>query len=190
MHPDRLGDASPAERALAERRMREINEAWDTLRDPARRKAYDDERLARARRPAASASSGRTGARRPAPGNRPVPVVGDDDDLVDVLPPMTGLQAGLFRHLPWVVLVVVFGAIFVLSAYAGSDDPVEPGPADPLVAGACVDVAPGPTATIVGCDGPHELQIVERVVLASDCPEGTEVRRLSDDGRYDCVVPS
>jgi hypothetical protein len=166
--------------------MREINEAWEVLQDPVKRRAYDDERLGRARRRPSAPSGGPTSARRPSP---PV-VAADDDDLVDVLPPMTAVQAGLFRHLPWVVLVVVFTLIFVLSAYAGSggDEPA-PVPGADLVAGACVDVAPGPSATVVPCSGPHELEIVERVVEASDCPGGTEVRRLGVDGRFDCVVP-
>ena len=37
LHPDRQQTASPAERRLAERRMREVNEAWAVLRDPRRR---------------------------------------------------------------------------------------------------------------------------------------------------------
>ncbi len=41
LHPDRHHEANEAERALADRRMREINEAWNTLREPSRRKNYD-----------------------------------------------------------------------------------------------------------------------------------------------------
>lgn len=44
LHPDRHHGEAPAEKALAERRMREINEAWTTLKDPARRSAYDSTR--------------------------------------------------------------------------------------------------------------------------------------------------
>ncbi|QGG95502.1 J domain-containing protein [Actinomarinicola tropica] len=40
-HPDRHADSPPAARAEAERRMRQINEAWRELRDPARRDRYD-----------------------------------------------------------------------------------------------------------------------------------------------------
>jgi curved DNA-binding protein CbpA len=183
LHPDHAGSGSPAERALADRRMREINESWQVLQDPARRRAYDDDRIGAARRRPTS-----TARPRGAPSSAPVPV-DDDADLVDVMPPMTAVQAGLFRHLPWVVLVLVFGTIFVLSAYAGGgDDPAPDASTSSATAGDCVDVAAGPSTTIVPCDGPHELEIVQRVVLASDCPEGTEVRRLGRDGRYDCVV--
>lgn len=41
LHPDRHLEATAAERSLADRRMREINEAWNVLRDPGRRAAYD-----------------------------------------------------------------------------------------------------------------------------------------------------
>ncbi|MCO5318469.1 MAG: J domain-containing protein [Microthrixaceae bacterium] len=41
LHPDRHLEATPAERKLADRRMREINEAWNVLRDPQRRASYD-----------------------------------------------------------------------------------------------------------------------------------------------------
>jgi predicted Zn-dependent protease with MMP-like domain/curved DNA-binding protein CbpA len=40
-HPDHFATASPAEQAHAERRMREVNEAYDVLGDPARRHAYE-----------------------------------------------------------------------------------------------------------------------------------------------------
>lgn len=166
--------------------MREINESWRVLQDADRRRAYDDERLREARRPHTTAPSSPGTA-----GRASVPAAVDDDDLVDVLPPMTGLTAGLFRHLPWVVLVVVFGAIFILSAYAGgrSSGSSEVTPTAASVrAGTCVDVLSGPTTTVVSCDGPHELEIVDRVDEATACPPGTERRRLGTDGLLDCVV--
>lgn len=182
LHPDRMGGASPTERALAERRMREINESWEVLQDPARRRAYDAERLASPRRP--------TAASAPAPA-RPQPDAGRgteaDGDLVDV---GGGRHLGLPRHLPWVVLLVVFGVIFVLSAYAGSGggEPSDaPAATVPAVVGACLDVAPGPSTTIVPCDGPHELEVVARASETERCPDGTERRRLSTDGMLDCV---
>ena len=41
-HPDGHADRSPAERAHADRRMRDVNAAWSALSDPARRRAYDE----------------------------------------------------------------------------------------------------------------------------------------------------
>ncbi|HUF33303.1 MAG TPA: DnaJ domain-containing protein [Acidimicrobiales bacterium] len=40
-HPDVVAGSPPAERADAERRMREVNEAWRVLGDRTRRAAYD-----------------------------------------------------------------------------------------------------------------------------------------------------
>lgn len=185
LHPDRMVDGSPAERALAERRMREVNEAWQALQDPARRRRYDDGLVGRDRRATTAGTGGRGGAGA-ARSTTPVPTADEDDDLVDVLPPMGAVAAGLFRHGPWVALVLVLGLIFVATAYAGDDDPVVEGPA-PVRAGACVDVATGPTTTVVPCDGPHDLRIVRRVREGQPCPAGTERRRLGTDGLLDCV---
>lgn len=160
--------------------MREINEAWQVLQDPVRRRSYDDGVL----------GSRPVGPKWPKQSIRPTDEV--DDDLVDVVPEMSGLQYGLFHHLPWVVLVVVFGLIFVVSAYAGSgakkpaDDPALRQP----VAGDCVNVKAGPATTVVPCSGPYELKIVSRVDEATPCPAATERRRLGSDGLLDCVSPS
>ena len=182
LHPDRLGDASEAERALAGRRMREVNESWSVLRDPASRRRYDDELV--------GAGAARRG-RPPAPATA-TPAVREaaatDDDLVDVMPPMGAVAAGLFRHGPWLVLVVVLGLIVVVTAYAGSDGD-DDGPARPAVeAGSCLDILSGPTTTVVPCDGPHDVRVVRRVGEATPCPADTERRRLGTDGLLDCVV--
>lgn len=184
LHPDRSTGSSRAEQTLAERRMREINESWRVLQDPTRRRAYDDSRLG---------GSNRQGPTRPAPPRRSTTVsavVDDraDDDLVDVLPPMTALTAGLFRHGPWVVLVIVFGLIFVVSAYAGGHDDEQVEPVPTTKVGDCIDVAAGPEAIVVPCSGPHEFEIVASAVRPADCPMGTEGRRLATDGHFDCLA--
>lgn len=184
-------EASPAERALADRRMREVNESWNILRDAGRRRAYDDSRLrGPAARRTAGGPGGPTGGRSSAaPSQRPSsgPPVDEDEDLVDVMPPMSAVSAGLFRHVPWVALLVVFGLIFVLTAYAGTED-ATPDPGPQVEAGSCLDLRPGPVTTIVSCEGAHDLEVVERVRSASACPAGSEARRLGDDAIIDCVV--
>lgn len=180
LHPDRVVDGSPAERALADRRMREVNEAWQVLRDPTRRRAYDDSRIVG--RPHTTAAPARP--RSSAPDR-----FDEDDDLVDVLPDLGPVQAGLFRHGPWLVLVVVLGLIFIGTAYAttGGDDDGQPARGTGVGVGACVDVETGPTTSVVPCSGPHELRIVQRVPDGAACPVGTEKRRLGTDGLLDCV---
>ena len=91
LHPDRMVDASPAERSHAAERMREVNEAWRVLGDPARRRAYDLTR----------------GGVRPA-----LRSDGPEEDRFDG-------PAHVIRSLPWVLLVGVLLLIFVISAYAG-----------------------------------------------------------------------
>lgn len=164
--------------------MREINESWRVLQDPVRRRAYDDSRLGGSRRPS---PAGRPAATRP---SAPLRLAEDaDDDLVDVLPPMTAFTAGLYRHVPWVALVVVFGLIFVVSAYAGGTDEAPPAAGPTIEVGDCIDVETGTDTVVVSCAGPHEFEVVASEVSPSDCPPGSEGRRLALDGHFDCLAP-
>ncbi|MFV0317106.1 MAG: J domain-containing protein [Microthrixaceae bacterium] len=70
LHPDRHVGATQAERALADRRMREINDAWNTLRDEGRRSSYDAQRKTRLQHEQASAGGTGTGSQRRRPTNR------------------------------------------------------------------------------------------------------------------------
>lgn len=200
LHPDRLAGATPAERALAERRTREVNEAWRVLQDPDRRRSYDQARLAGSGRP--SAADGGAGARASsatgaAPDRPSSPAVDPDpdDDLVDVGPP-PGPLGWVLRHLPSVVVLLVLALIFVLSAYAGGgstgdrDGVSTPTTAAAIAAGSCLDIAPGPIVTQVPCSGPYDVRVVDRVAPGATCPDGSEPRRLSSDGQTDCVVPA
>lgn len=160
--------------------MREINESWSVLRDPAARRRYDESRLVGSRtRPSA------------APGTKVQPRPdADDDDLVDVAPPVEGLVGALFHHLPWIVLVVVLVGIFVVTAYAAGGDrsPGDPATTTTIPAvGTCLTVAPGPVATRVSCSGPYDVRVVARVDEMTACPRGTERRRLFHDALLDCV---
>lgn len=188
LHPDRQSAGSRAEQALAERRMREINEAWRALGDPARRRSYD--------------ATLRGAPRTPAPVSRagvrsPMPVEDSDDDLIDVMGEMGPLQAQVVRGLPWVLLLGVFAAIFVFTAYATAGNrpprPVSPRTASTVAPGSCLQIRSGstpPATTVVDCGGSHDVVLVSRVDERTQCPLGTERRRLSTDGFLDCVRPS
>ena len=165
--------------------MREINEAWQILRDPATRRSYDLHRRAEASGPWTAAAS-------PAPARTDR----DDDDLVDVMGPMGPMQAHLMRGLPWVLLLAVFAAIFIFTAYATADrQPVAPAGTRSSVtvaAGSCLRIRTGPTppaTSVVACDGPHDGRLVARVTEAAQCPPGSERRRLATDGLLDCLAP-
>jgi hypothetical protein len=160
--------------------MREINESWSVLRDAASRRRYDESRLVGSRT-RAPASPRTTVQPRPDP---------DDDDLVDVAPPVEGLVGALFHHLPWIVLVVVLVGIFVVTAYATGGDRSSDHPATTTTvaaAGTCLQVAAGPVATPVPCSGPYDVRVVARVDEMTACPRGTERRRLFHDSLLDCV---
>ena len=70
-HPDRV--TAPDEAASAATRMVELNSAWDQLRDPDRRSAYDRKRAVAATQAAAAPTSSPGPTARPSPPFRPTP---------------------------------------------------------------------------------------------------------------------
>ncbi|CCM65884.1 J domain-containing protein [Candidatus Microthrix parvicella] len=171
LHPDRqqspaaAGGLSHAERRVAERRMREVNEAFRVLGEPARRRAYDHGRFGAEtpKRPSRSAT-GR--AERP---RRTVVEVPDDhgDDLVDVAG--DGVHGLLFSRLVPAMVAVLLLGIVVFSAFAGG------GVKDPSSA------TPGCVLgnTLVDCAKPNEGRIVGLADSAHRCPDGSGLVRLA-----------
>ncbi|HEV7721967.1 MAG TPA: J domain-containing protein [Iamia sp.] len=104
-HPDAHADRSPAEQAHADRRMRDVNEAWSALSDPTRRRAYD-QTLGRGRP---------SEPPRPRPPGRPWTPRTDDDawmrdfgswrDETDLLPPDPPGPRRPVRLLPAAILL-------------------------------------------------------------------------------------
>lgn len=136
LHPDRYVSASAAERTLADRRMREVNAAWEVLGRSDRRAAYDFETRATVR--PSDRSSG--------PQSRPEVEIEDvewqtdglDDDDVELSPH----HAFLLRRGPVIVAVAVALALFVGTAYASSKPPTSLDPTstsicNPALRGGC-----------------------------------------------------
>jgi hypothetical protein len=125
-----------------------------------------------------------------------VPLTTDDDDLIDVMGEMGPMQAQVVRSLPWVVLLVVFGAIFIFTAYATagkSQAPVTTRSPVTVASGSCLRIRNGstpPATSVVPCNGVNDGKLIARVAEGTACPPGTERRRLSNDGLLDCVQPS
>lgn len=160
LHPDRWIDASTAERAAAERRMQEVNEAWRVLGNAARRLAYDTGR--RRTRPAAAG---------PFPG---ASFSSGDLFVDDDAPP--DLVSRVVRFLPWGLVLVALGAIFVFTAYATNDPATV----------SCVR-RDGGTATSVPCDAPGARPVEFRVGDVSMCPDATEPFQPADSQQALCL---
>lgn len=165
LHPDRHGVSTTAERALAERRMREINEAWHVLGEPGRRSAYDQE-LSRS-----------NGATRPSgrPPRPPVsePELEDDTDGLEVHPG----TFMLLRRGPMIVMLLVGLLIFVFTAYAGGRDE---GPREVTNAG-CVLLLEGSRGVLVDCSLPNDGEVVEEVDAPLDCSEGNRYAQVGSE---------
>ena len=159
LHPDRWIDASSAERVEVDRRMREVNEAWRVLGNPARRLAYDVERREAGRRARMAP---------PAPvGDRLAFSTGDlfTEDVDD-----PDLFTRLIRALPWILVLGGLGAIFVFTAYATSGDGDRPTGEG---GGACVRLVGG-NAAPVNCDAAGARLVIVEVGQVGQCPAETE----------------
>lgn len=205
LHPDRVATKTPAEVRLAERRMREVNEAWETIGTPERRAEYEAAR--RAARPGAngrpktarsgpaagpSRPSSRPGesAREPlrdwrayAPGGVAAEdgqalasASADDEDLVDAVGDQ---HFWLFRGLVPVVIVVTLLIIVVATAFAGGLS----SPSDPTTSAGVGDCALG--NRLVACDQPHDARVMGVAAADGTCPRGQIERTLA---QAFCVV--
>lgn len=155
--------------------MRAVNEAWSVLRDPQRRRDYDQmlrpptSSTARPRTPFDPASVWGEAAAARAPDT--------DDTAADVGP----LWRRVVALMPWLAILLALGAIFVFTAYAvhgGFDASSKPTPTTSYALGSCVRIDPGPATSTVPCTQPNDGRVVAYAATFSACPAGTEARRL------------
>ena len=151
-HPDRLIDASSAQRSDAERRMQEVNEAWRVLGNPRRRRRYDLERAPETMFVSRS------------DGTMPHEYLRDGPELEPI-----DLTSRLIRGLPWAILVFVLFAIFVFTAYAATG-----GGKTSTVPTSCIVVAAGPRVTPAPCGSNGARPVVAEVNANQQCPAGSE----------------
>jgi len=187
-HPDAAADAPPSERAGADQRMREINAAWQVLRNPRARAAYDA-RL-RTGRVVGPSPDGATSASRdrpastswPAPAARPA----------SPPPPRSLLRFGPIALVVMVLLVVV-----VFTAYANKQTNVDPAPSLPTSGpryevGACVRVTPSESG-LVPIDAACGLTAAYRIAATTDlgrpCPADTTPLEVAADKITLCLAP-
>lgn len=186
-HPDHLGDraATPGAREDAERHIRELNAAWQVLRDPERRERYDRTLPGQTHQVAYSPFP---------PGTEREPPGGFDEWFADA--DRRRSSARVVRRDPrpvrpyrvrWlfglgVVLVV---GILLIALVAGKSDPPMP---PPVGSGQCVQVANGPQAVQVPCSQPNDGRIVGHVDVPGECPNDAVARRLSQgDTKVTCL---
>jgi hypothetical protein len=171
LHPDRQQAREGRETDALGAAMRELNEAWRVLRDPAGRAAYDRTLMPPTAVPRSGGYAGIDDL--------------EDDDLDR---PFRGrpadpgdLVVALARALPWVVIGIVLGGIFVFTAFAASrDDP----PALPVVF-ECVRSTSALDKVPCAAGVQQIFDITQQV---SECPErttGVEVRQ----SRVLCLRP-
>lgn len=170
-HPDRHAHEAPAARARAERRMQEVNVAWQVLRQPAQRQAYD----ARLR--------GTTPVREQGPrAPRTTPVAhGAPSAPSGVV--VSARSAPFFRFGPVVLLAVVLVGILIFTAYANHQQNVVPEVGSPgqapaaevasFAAGQCVIMASIDarlTPVPAGCDLQGAQSISAVIAVGRPCP--------------------
>jgi hypothetical protein len=159
--------------------MAAINEAWRVLGDPARRASYD-----------ASLTVTRPAPVVPAPAGTASEAVGSK---LDGDPEGRSFWA---VALPWILVLVVLGGIFLFTAYArrgsspdspGSTVPVSP--VDGVVeVGSCVVLDSAARAFEVSCVAPHTGTVNALVPSGAPCPLQTEGFFSSDGTRLVCIT--
>lgn len=191
LHPDHLATVhlSDEDRDLAERRIREVNEAWRVLGDPTRRSRYDatlGDVVTNV--PWSPFPPGTPGdpeawdrvAPRPSPGVR----TGNVRVIRRSEAPAKPFHGGVLFALGVIVLVGVL-LVVLLAGHGGGGVPP---PA--ASTGSCVRIDPGPTSRVVPCTTPNDGRIVAFTSERSGCPSGAEVRRLTvGDTELACLVP-
>ncbi|HEY2332336.1 MAG TPA: J domain-containing protein [Acidimicrobiales bacterium] len=172
LHPDHQQARGTGSSDALGADMRELNAAWRVLRDPAGRAAYDRS-LAAAQEAANRSTSGWSD-----------PDLDDEDDLDRPFrgrPAEPGdLVVALVRALPWIVIVVVLGSIFVFTAFAGHHGTDTTSP----VLGDCVRSTA--SLEVVACSQVDALQVRDITQQTSECPTGT-IGVPSARGRVLCL---
>jgi hypothetical protein len=168
LHPDRRSLDLPVSQA-EKARFQAVNEAWRVLRDPSSRAAYDRSLLLLTRPPSARPEADEDDLDRPFRG-RPV----EPGDFT----------VAFVRSLPWLVIGLVLGAIFVFTAFASNE---EGDPTAEDLLGACV-VAENRVATVVPCTEENDGRVVTVATQTSDCPSTTTPAAVVAD-RWLCVRP-
>lgn len=198
-HPDRQGEAPGRTRRDAEHRMQEVNAAWEVLRSPGRRAAYDAElrgvrpvwETARPRAPRTST------VRLTSDGPRPGAAPGGPTPPGFEVP---GPAAPFLRFGPILVILVILAGILVFTAYATSQDSSDAPSGDavdlrtgsPFADGSCVQLASVGgrimPQKVTNCASPAAHRVEATVDLGRPCPAGSEGFDIPTEELRLCLV--
>ena len=185
LHPDLAQGLPPERSAQMARAMQDVNEAWRVLRVPTSRAAYDDRVAGRA------TVTPRPNGARPAGWGDAQPVGWGDADL-DPTPyhqrPAGMIDPGvsIVRSLPWIAALVVLGAIFVFTAFAGGAGEDNRRSSSDLV-GKCVQSQQGVGVVEVACESRNEGRVDLVVNRQSQCPTDAIARSVPGEGTWVCL---
>lgn len=212
-HPDRQHDVSEAGRARAAFRMREVNEAWAVLRNPATRAHYDDD-LRAAASAVTAAPPGPSSTARPGAGGRGAATATDvrledilrgpevaDLDRDDATTPPRRRSSPWRSWAPLIIGGLVLATVVIFTAYAQDDTPsVGVRTVEEFAVGTCVVVGFGPAGATptpgeqareqvvaVPCDQIGSRQIVDRVPFPKPCPQGSRPQLLEQTRESLCL---
>jgi len=106
--------------------------------------------------------------------------------------PSSGVWPVVFRAVPWLLVIVVLGGIFVFTAFAASRRDGSPSPSQATTAstasvGDCIRWLSSTELGIVDCDKPNDGRIVDKVSVGKPCPSDANQTYLPDEGMYACV---
>ncbi len=190
LHPDQYVDRPAADRAKAEKAMKELNVAWSVLSDVEARRKYDLELGRALSRGTGPISSGRATGwrpfdpdRPPVPTKKPGPQVADEREM-EIRGAARLLRPGPLLGMIAVVVALIIGA--TLATGGGTGDADAP-PARPVVEPTgqpigCLDLAP--VVERVRCGG-HDAILWLTVNAADGCPDDLEsVFRQGEGGLY------
>ena len=187
LHPDLAQGLPPERSAQMARAMQDVNEAWRVLRVPTSRAAYDDRVAGRA------TVTPRPNGARPAGWGDARPVGWGDVDLdLDPTPyhqrPAGMIDPGvsIVRSLPWIAALVVLGAIFVFTAFAGGAGEDNRRSSSDLV-GKCVQSQQGVGVVEVACESRNEGRVDLVVNRQSQCPTDAIARSVPGEGTWVCL---
>lgn len=178
-HPDRQQDRTPEALRLAEFHMAEVNAAWEVLRNPASRAAYD--------RSLRGEPSGRS------PSSPAAPVHAGAAVLVPDLGARRAASSGLPLGCVWLLASIgVLVVIAVVALVVGDDDPadLDVRTREPLGIGACVVTDRSGVYVAVAevpCDAPHDGVVAERTIFPKGCSVGLTAVLLDDQRTVVCL---